>query len=77
MESNNQSLQEVPSESSAIAESAPDNSTDRELNDLELDAIAGGMRIITASGPKPDFLLRMGPVFQVTEETLSYLGRKK
>lgn len=43
MESNNRFLQqEVPSESSAIAASAPDNSTDRELNDLDLEAIAGG-----------------------------------
>ena len=42
MESNNQFLQEVPSESSAITASAPDNSTNQELNDLELDAIAGG-----------------------------------
>ncbi|MEG3929908.1 hypothetical protein QUA35_00350 [Microcoleus sp. N9_B2] len=76
MESNNRFLQEVPSESSAITASAPDNSTNQELNDTELDAIAGGIRTITASGPKPDFLLRMGPVFQITEETLSYLGRK-
>ncbi|MEG4067098.1 hypothetical protein QUA42_07035 [Microcoleus sp. Pol11C2] len=55
MESNNQFLQEVPSESSAITASAPDNSTGEELSDLELDAIAGGMRIITASGPRPKF----------------------
>jgi hypothetical protein len=57
METNNQSLQEVPSESSAITASAPDNSTDRELNDLELDAIAGGMATITVSGERPKFRL--------------------
>ena len=42
MESNNQFSQEVPSESSAITASAPDNSTNQELEELELDAIAGG-----------------------------------
>ncbi|MEG4115732.1 MULTISPECIES: hypothetical protein [unclassified Microcoleus] len=42
MESNNQSLQEVPSESFAIAASVTDNSTNQELDELELDAIAGG-----------------------------------
>ncbi|MEG4149159.1 hypothetical protein [Microcoleus sp. Pol12B5] len=78
MESNNQFSQEVPSESSAITASAPDNSTNQELNELELDAIAGGMRIITGSDPKPDFLLRLRPFFQITEETLSYnWGQKK
>ncbi|MEG4817383.1 hypothetical protein, partial [Microcoleus sp. K5-D4] len=55
MESNNQFLQELPSESSQIAASELENSTNQELNDLELDAIAGGMRIITASGPRPKF----------------------
>lgn len=77
MESNNQFSQELPSELSQIAASELENSTNQELDELELDAIAGGMRIITASGPKPDFLRFRGPVFQITEETLSYLGRKK
>ncbi|MEG4007824.1 hypothetical protein QUA41_18900 [Microcoleus sp. Pol11C1] len=72
MESNNLFSQELPSESSAITESESDNSTNQELNELELDAIAGGMRVITASGPKPDFLRFGGPSFQITEKTLSY-----
>lgn len=67
MESNNRFLQEVPSESSAITASAPNNSTNQQLSDLELDAIAGGhsnmadraraagIPVITASGPRPDF----------------------
>ncbi|MEG4836725.1 hypothetical protein [Microcoleus sp. B9-D4] len=42
MESNNQFSQELPSESSQIAASESDNLTNQELNDLELDAIAGG-----------------------------------
>lgn len=42
MESNNQLSQELPSELSQIAAFAPENSTNPELNDLELDAIAGG-----------------------------------
>ncbi|MEG4836726.1 hypothetical protein [Microcoleus sp. B9-D4] len=76
MESNNQSLQqEVPSESSAIAESAPDNSTDRELNDLELDAIAGGMRTITVSGPRPKY--GPGPSMKLIEAMQSYYGQKQ
>ncbi|MEG5031838.1 hypothetical protein [Microcoleus sp. AT3-D2] len=76
MESNNQSLQEVPSESSAITAAAPDNSTNQELSDLELDAIAGGIRTITASGPKPDFM-RRGLSMQITEAFLSHWGQKK
>lgn len=76
MESNNQFLQEVPSESSAIAESESDNSTNRELNELELDAIAGGIRTITASGPKPDFM-RRGLTMQITEAFLSHWGQQK
>lgn len=56
MESNNRFLQEVEPESSAITASAPDNSTNQELNDLELEAIAGGMRTITVEGPVPDYL---------------------
>lgn len=42
MESNNQFLQEVPSESSKITASEPENSTNQQLNDLDLEAIAGG-----------------------------------
>ena len=49
MESNNQFSQEVPSESSAITASAPDNSTNQELEELELDAIAGGMAFFDRS----------------------------
>ncbi|MEG4349423.1 hypothetical protein QUA70_12055 [Microcoleus sp. LAD1_D5] len=56
MESNNKFSQEVPSESSAITASESDNSTDRELNDLDLEAIAGGMRTLTIEGPVPDYL---------------------
>lgn len=56
MESNNRFLQEVEPESSAITASESDNSTNQELNDLELEAIAGGMRTITVEGPVPDYL---------------------
>ncbi|MEG4490963.1 hypothetical protein [Microcoleus sp. D3_18_C4] len=38
------------------ATSTPENSTYRELSDLELEAIAGGMRTITIEGPVPDYL---------------------
>lgn len=38
------------------ATSTPENSTYRELSDLELEAIAGGMRTITVEGPVPDYL---------------------
>lgn len=67
MESNNQFSQEVPSESSKIAAPEPDNSTDRELSDLDLEAIAGGrsdmadraraagMTVITTNSPRPHF----------------------
>ncbi|MEG5171538.1 hypothetical protein [Microcoleus sp. B3-D7] len=72
MESNNRFLQEVPSESSAITASAPDNSTNQELSDLELDAIAGGMRTITVSGEKPYF---RGPSMSLIEAMQSYFGK--
>ncbi|MEG4007825.1 hypothetical protein QUA41_18895 [Microcoleus sp. Pol11C1] len=67
MESNNQFLQELPSESSQIAASELENSTNQELNDLELDAIAGGrsdmadraraagMPVVTTNSPRPHF----------------------
>lgn len=42
MESNDQFSQELPSELSQIAASEPENSTNQELDELELDAIAGG-----------------------------------
>ncbi|MEG4349422.1 hypothetical protein QUA70_12060 [Microcoleus sp. LAD1_D5] len=63
MESNNQSFQEVPP---AIAAAAPTDSTNQDLNDLELDAIAGGrsdmadraltagMRVITTNSKGPN-----------------------
>ncbi|MEG4836724.1 hypothetical protein [Microcoleus sp. B9-D4] len=66
MESNNQFSQELPSESSKLTASALENSTDRELNDLELDALAGGrsdmadraraagMRVVTTNAKYPD-----------------------
>ncbi|MEG4149160.1 hypothetical protein [Microcoleus sp. Pol12B5] len=38
------------------ATSTPENSTNQELSDLELEAIAGGMRTITVEGPVPDYL---------------------
>ncbi|MEG5031839.1 hypothetical protein [Microcoleus sp. AT3-D2] len=74
MESNNQFSQELPSESSKIAASEQENSTDRELNDLDLEAIAGGrsdmadraraagMPVITASGPRPNIFGRGLPM---------------
>lgn len=74
MESNNHFLQELPSESSQIAASESDNLTDRELNDLDLEAIAGGrsdmadraraagMPVITASGPRPNIFGRGLPM---------------
>ncbi|MEG4089075.1 hypothetical protein QUB75_02290 [Microcoleus sp. K1-B6] len=43
MESNDQFSQELPSELSQIAESEPENSTNQELDELELDALAGGL----------------------------------
>ncbi|MEG4216313.1 hypothetical protein QUA27_13025 [Microcoleus sp. Pol14C6] len=43
MESNDQFSQELPSELSQIAASEPENSTNQELDELELDAIAGGL----------------------------------
>ncbi|MEG4007823.1 hypothetical protein QUA41_18905 [Microcoleus sp. Pol11C1] len=88
MESNNQFLQEVPSESPAITASAPDNSTDEELSDLELDAIAGGcsdmadraraagIPVITASGPRPNIFGRGLPM-NLIEEMQSYYGQQK
>ncbi|MEG4248954.1 hypothetical protein [Microcoleus sp. Pol10D4] len=33
-----------------------ESSINQELNDLELDAIAGGMRTLTIEGPVPDYL---------------------
>ncbi|MEG4939510.1 hypothetical protein [Microcoleus sp. F4-D5] len=57
MESNNQFSQELPSELSQITAFAPENSTNQELDELELDAIAGGIRTITVSGEKPTFRL--------------------
>ncbi|MEP6516592.1 hypothetical protein [Microcoleus vaginatus] len=42
MESNDQFSQELPSQLSQIAASEPENSTNQELDELELDAIAGG-----------------------------------
>ncbi|MEG4498821.1 hypothetical protein QUB05_09395 [Microcoleus sp. F10-C6] len=63
MESNNKFSQEVPSESQQ------ENSSAEELNNLELDAIAGGcsdgadlaraagIPVITVSGEKPKFRL--------------------
>ncbi|MEG5005633.1 hypothetical protein QUB17_18600 [Microcoleus sp. B5-C4] len=38
------------------ATSTPENSTNQELSDLELEAIAGGMRTLTIEGPVPDYL---------------------
>ncbi|MEG4520277.1 MULTISPECIES: hypothetical protein [unclassified Microcoleus] len=49
MESNDQFSQELPSELSQIAASEPENSTNQELDELELDAIAGGYHIYTAT----------------------------
>ncbi|MEG3921692.1 hypothetical protein [Microcoleus sp. POL10_C6] len=47
----------MPSESIIKkATSTPENSTYRELSDLELEAIAGGMRTITIEGSVPDYL---------------------
>ncbi|MEG3929907.1 hypothetical protein QUA35_00345 [Microcoleus sp. N9_B2] len=67
MESNNHFLQELPSESSKLTASELGNSTDRELNDLDLEAIAGGhsnmadraraagMPVVTSNSPRPHF----------------------
>lgn len=74
MESNNRFSQELPSESSKIAASEPDNSTNRELNDLDLEAIAGGhsdmadraraagMPVITTNSPRPNIFGRAVPM---------------
>ncbi|MEG4986425.1 hypothetical protein QUB08_11735 [Microcoleus sp. BR0-C5] len=67
METNNQFLQEVSPLLSQIAASESVNSIDEELNELELEAIAGGhsnmanraraagIPVITGSGPRPKF----------------------
>ncbi|MEG4067099.1 hypothetical protein QUA42_07040 [Microcoleus sp. Pol11C2] len=67
METNNQFLQEVSPQLSQIAASESENSIDEELDELELEAIAGGhsnmadraraagMPVITVSGPRPNF----------------------
>ncbi|MEG4328983.1 hypothetical protein QUB37_01500 [Microcoleus sp. AT3-A2] len=51
-----------------------ESSINQELNDLELDAIAGGMRTITVSGERPKFGL--GPSMQLIEAMQSYYGQK-
>ena len=55
------------------ATSTPENSTDRELSDLELDAIAGGIPTITLSGEIPKF--RLGTSMKVIEAMQSYFGK--
>jgi hypothetical protein len=59
------------------ATSTPENSTNQELDELELDAIAGGIRTITASGPKPNF--GPGPSINMNfiEAIQSYWGQQK
>ncbi|AFZ10179.1 hypothetical protein Osc7112_5985 [Oscillatoria nigro-viridis PCC 7112] len=86
MESNNLFWQELPSESSAITASAPDNSTNQELNNLELDAIAGGcsdavdraqaagIPVLTISGPGPKF---RGPSMQLIEAATRAFGNQQ
>ncbi|MEG4939509.1 hypothetical protein [Microcoleus sp. F4-D5] len=66
MESNNRFSQEVPSDLSQIAASEPENSSAEELDELELEAIAGGcsdaadrdraagIRVITTNSPRPN-----------------------
>ncbi|MEG4149158.1 hypothetical protein [Microcoleus sp. Pol12B5] len=84
MESNNQSFQELPP---TIAASEQENSTDRELNDLDLEAIAGGcsdmadraraagIPVITASGPRPNFF-GPGPSMQLIEAASRAFGNR-
>jgi len=55
MDSTNHFSQEVEQDSAVQPQQPPANPVAEELNDTELDAIAGGMRIITASGPRPKF----------------------
>ncbi|MEG4115731.1 MULTISPECIES: hypothetical protein [unclassified Microcoleus] len=87
METNNRFSQELPSESSQIAASELENSTDRELDQLELDAIAGGrsdmadraraagIPVITASGPRPNIFGRGLPM-QLIEEASRAFGNR-
>ncbi|MEG4531697.1 hypothetical protein [Microcoleus sp. D2_18a_D3] len=83
MESNNRFLQEVPSESSAITAAAPENSTNQQLSDLELDALAGGcsdmadsaraagIPVLTISGQPPKF---RGPSMNLIEAATRAFG---
>jgi|GEM_PF-3485297 hypothetical protein len=72
METNNQFLQEVSPQLSQIAASESANSIDEELDELELEAIAGGIRTITVSGEKPYF---RGPSLNLIEAVQSYYGK--
>ncbi|MEG4502174.1 hypothetical protein QUA81_01065 [Microcoleus sp. F6_B4] len=86
MESNNQFLQELPSESSQIAASEPENSSNQELDELELDAIAGGcsdgadraraagIPVITVSGEPPKF---RGPSMNLIEAATRAFGNRQ
>lgn len=80
MESNNKFSQEVQSESQQ------ENSSAEELNDLELDAIAGGcsdavdqaraagIPVLTISGPGPKF---RGPSMQLIEAATRAFGNQQ
>ncbi|MEG4520276.1 MULTISPECIES: hypothetical protein [unclassified Microcoleus] len=56
------------------ATSTPENSTNQELSDLELEAIAGGMRTITVEGPAPDYL-KPRISMQLINYMQSYFGK--
>ncbi|HSF76198.1 MAG TPA: hypothetical protein VLA84_20540 [Microcoleus sp.] len=56
MDSTNQFFPEVDRDSAVQQQQSPANSVAEELSDLDLEAIAGGMRTITVEGPVPDYL---------------------
>ncbi|MEG4968439.1 hypothetical protein QUB11_17645 [Microcoleus sp. B6-A1] len=56
------------------ATSTPENSTNQELSDLELEAIAGGMRTLTIEGPVPDYL-KPRISTQLINHLQSYFGK--
>lgn len=73
MDSTNQFFQELEQDSAQQQQQLPANSVVEELNELELDAIAGGMRTITVSGERPKF--GPGPSMKLIEAMQSYFGK--